>query len=139
MFTCTLYGKPLRKRAHKSTRYGGYFDPDSKIKQQLSDYINETCVLPNTPMEGALKIELIAYFKVPKSVNKVEKEKRLANLWASEIRIDLDNSVKLYADTLQYGALEGKIFFDDHQFCEYNLKKYWSETEEYVKIIISKL
>ena len=140
-FQFILMGKPLRKRAHKSFGGNRIVDPDRLIKQQLSDYIyenynlNESCF----PMTGALEITLIAHFNVPKSCSKKEKAQRLENYWAHEIRMDMDNCVKLYADILQFGALEGKIFLDDHQFCKYNLQKVWIDGDEKVSIVIKPL
>jgi Holliday junction resolvase RusA-like endonuclease len=134
-------GKPLRKRAHKSFGRNRIVDPDRSIKQQLSDYINENYNLNEScfPMTGALSIHLVAYFKIPKSCSKKEKADRLSHGWAHDVRIDMDNCVKLYADILQFGSLEGKIFFDDHQFCKYSLEKVWTEQEERVSIVIKNL
>ena len=41
-WTLILDGKILRKRSHMTTKSGVIFDPDQKIKIQISDYIFES-------------------------------------------------------------------------------------------------
>lgn len=139
MFTVELLGKPQRKRAHKSTRYGGYFDPDKQIKDNLSEWIQLNCPLPERPMEGPLLLELSAYFNVPKSLSKKEREKRLNGRYAYQVSIDTDNIVKLYQDILNHGLLENRIMCNDRQICVHLLRKLWTDIDERIVITIKEL
>lgn len=131
-----LEGSILRKKAHMTTKNGFIFDPDAKIKIQLSDYIAENEVLPETPFKGAIKLTINCYFKLPSSLTSKEKERRLQFKWAPEVRKDCDNIAKLYNDILQYGQLEGKIFIDDHYIVALQINKMYSDCEEFIEIFI---
>lgn len=134
-WTLILDGKILRKRAHLTTSKGHIFDPDHKIKIQISDYIFESKLYPDVPFKGAVKVTYNCYFQVPKSLSKNEKVERLNGIWASEVRRDGDNIAKLYNDILQFGSLEGLIFIDDKYIVDLNVKKLYAE-EEFIEIII---
>lgn len=137
-WTLILDGKILRKRAHLTTSKGIIFDPDQKIKIQISDYIFESKLYPEKPFKGAVKVTYNCYFKLPKSLSKSEKEQRLNGLWAPEVRRDGDNIAKLYNDILQFGSLEGLIFIDDKYIVDLNVKKLYAE-EEFIEIIIEEI
>ena len=131
-FTLILDGKILRKRAHMTTKNGFIFDPDSKYKIELSDYLYENKLYPETPFQEGLKVTYECYFKLPKSLTKKESEERLERGWAYEVRKDCDNIAKIYNDIFQYGMLEGKFFKDDHFIVELVVKKLYSDKDEFI-------
>lgn len=122
-----------------TTSKGVIFDPDSKIKIQLSDYIYENKLYPETPLKNALKATYKLYFSLPKSLTKVDKENRLKRLYAPEIRKDCDNIAKLYNDVLQYGLLEGLVYKDDHFIVDLRVIKMYSIDDEYLEIEIEEI
>lgn len=131
-FTLVLDGKILRKRAHTINKNGFIFDPDSKYKIELSDYLYENKLYPETPFQEGLKVTYECYFKLPKSLTKKESEERLQRGWAYEVRKDCDNIAKIYNDIFQYGMLEGKYFKDDHFIVELVVKKLYSDKDEFI-------
>jgi Holliday junction resolvase RusA-like endonuclease len=138
-WTLRIDGKILRKRAHLTTRKGIIFDPDSKIKIQLSDYIYENKLYPETPFKNALKVVYRCYFKLPDSLPQKEKEKRLQALYAPEKRIDGDNIAKLYNDIFQYGLLEGLVYPDDRFIVDLRVLKLYTDGEEYLEVEIEEI
>ncbi len=136
---CFIPGKPQRKRAHKTTRAGHYFDPDTKIKEQLSDWILENIELPNKPFEGPIEIVITSFFQLPKGLSNLEKFKRLHERYCWQKKIDTDNISKLHKDILCYGQLEGKIMTDDKLICLTIEEKFWTDGEENVQIRIKPL
>ncbi len=136
---CEIPGKPQRKRAHRTNKFGHYFDPDRAIKQQLSDWILENIALPEKPLDGPLKMVIDSFFEIPKSLPKAEKQKRLEVSYCWEKKIDTDNISKLHKDILCYGQLEGKIMLDDKLICITEERKYWTDGAEKVLISIESL
>jgi len=83
-----------------------------------------------TPLEGRVKVDIIASFEVPKSTKKQEKECMLANKINPIKKPDIDNIVKVILDAMNECA-----FKDDIQITKLNIEKKYSETENiYVKI-----
>lgn len=135
IWSCTLYGKPLQKRAHKTTRFNHYYDPDAPIKRQLSSWISENIQLPEKPFDGPVEITINSWFQLPTSISKAEKSTRLKGRYCWQKKIDRDNIAKIYQDILCHGQLEGKIMVDDKIICAGHDYKYWTENEE--KVIIT--
>jgi Holliday junction resolvase RusA-like endonuclease len=85
-------------------------------------------------LSGALQFEIIAYFAIPKSENKIIKEK----MFLGEIRPtkrlgDWDNIGKIISDGLNEIAYE-----DDAQIVEATVKK-WYSYEPRVEVILKEL
>lgn len=138
-WTLRIDGKILRKKAHMTTSKGIIFDPDQKIKIQLSDYIYENKLYPERPLKGALRVTYKLYFSIPKSLTKTEREKRLSLLYAPDTRKDCDNIAKLYNDIFQYGLLEGLFYKDDHIIVDLRVIKMYSNDEEYLEVEFQEL
>lgn len=72
--------------------------------------------------ESYLRMDIIAYYSIPKSVSK----KKVAQMLSGEIRPtkkpDLDNIAKVIAD-----ALNKIAYHDDSQIVELTVKKFYSE------------
>lgn len=139
MWECLLYGKPLQKRAHRTTRIGHYFDPDAPIKRQLSTWISENITLPDKPFDGPVEITISSWFQLPAGLPKAEKQKRLSEKRCWQKKIDRDNIAKIYQDILCFGLLEGKIMTDDKIICAGHDYKFWTDDQEKVIINIKSL
>lgn len=75
------------------------------------------------PWEGCVKAYIVAYYKVPKSWSKKDKE------LASTQKIppgkpDVDNVVKILLDSLNRW-----LYHDDKQVCDCHIMKVWSEED----------
>lgn len=81
-------------------------------------------------LEGRLKVEIIAFFAVPVSSKKSEKEEMMKNNISPVKKPDIDNIVKVVLDGLNNFA-----FKDDIQITKLDVeKKYGTEEKIYIKI-----
>lgn len=80
-----------------------------------------------------LKMEINAFFKVPSSKSKKQKEKMLNNEIRPTKKPDMDNIVKAVAD-----ALNKVAYIDDSQIVECIVKKYYSK-EPRIEIFIEEI
>ncbi len=69
-----------------------------------------------------IKIEIIAYFDIPKSTSKNRKEQMLKNEIRPMKKPDIDNITKIILD-----ALNKFVYHDDTQVVELVVKKYYSD------------
>ena len=77
-----------------------------------------------TPFEGRLKVEINAFFEVPKSAKKSDKVLMLENKINPTKKPDIDNIVKIILD-----AMNGIAFKDDIQITKLNVEKSYSTSE----------
>jgi len=75
--------------------------------------------LDMSPLEGAIKLDVIFYMKIPTSLSKRRREV-LDGQWHIS-RPDTDNYLKLLLDSIQ-----GYAFNDDSQVCHIDAKKIYS-------------
>ena len=81
-------------------------------------------------IEGRAKVTIVAYFEVPKAVNKTQREQMLANTISPTKKPDIDNIVKIVLDSMNKLA-----FRDDTQITKIEVEKNYSYEEKlYVKI-----
>lgn len=83
------------------------------------------------PFEGRVNVEINAFFEIPKSTNKTDKELMLDNKINPTKKPDIDNIVKIILD-----AMNGVAFRDDTQITKLSVEKTYAENES-VKIKIS--
>lgn len=82
------------------------------------------------PIEGRVKITIIAYFGILKSTSKLDKELMLNNTISPTKKPDIDNIVKIVLD-----ALNKVAFKDDNQVTKIEVEKLYSEEEKiFVKV-----
>lgn len=67
---------------------------------------------------GAIKVEIWAFFKIPKSASKKMRRRMILNLEKPEKKPDIDNIEKIILDGLQ-----GRAFEDDKQVIEITAHK----------------
>lgn len=82
------------------------------------------------PFEGRVKVQIGAYFGVPKTTKKTEKELMLQNKINPTKKPDIDNIVKIVLD-----AMNGVAFKDDIQITKLDVEKVYSE-EEFIQVKI---
>ncbi len=82
------------------------------------------------PIEGRVKVSIIAYFKIPKGTNKKNEELMLSGNISPTKKPDIDNIEKIILD-----AMNSLAFKDDNQITKLEIEKVYSEEEKvYVKI-----
>lgn len=82
------------------------------------------------PIEGRVKVRIIAYFKIPKGTNKKNEELMLSGNISPTKKPDIDNIEKIILD-----AMNSLAFKDDNQITKLEIEKVYSEEEKvYVKI-----
>lgn len=82
------------------------------------------------PLEGRIKVEIKAYFGVPKNTSKKQKEEMLNQNISPIKKPDIDNIAKIILDSLNKLA-----FTDDNQITKLSMEKIYAEEEKvYIKI-----
>ena len=81
-------------------------------------------------LEGRIKVNIIAYFAIPKTTKKSDINEMLENNISPTKKPDIDNIVKVVLDSMNKFA-----FKDDNQITKLEVeKKYAQEEKVYVKI-----
>lgn len=83
------------------------------------------------PLEGRVQVEINAFFEIPKSTKKADKELMLEQKINPTKKPDIDNIVKIVLD-----AMNGIAFNDDTQITKLYVEKLYSTTET-IKVKIS--
>lgn len=81
-------------------------------------------------LEGRISVKIIAYFNIPKGINKKQKELINENQLSPTKKPDIDNIIKIILDSMNKFA-----FKDDSQITKLEIEKVYSQEEKvYVKI-----
>ncbi len=84
----------------------------------------------NEILKGRIKVTIVAYFAVPKSISKKDRENMLLGNISPTKKPDIDNIVKIVLD-----ALNKYVFEDDNQITKLDVEKVYAEEEKvYVAI-----
>jgi len=122
----TVFGEPQGKGRPRFARRGGYtvtYTPkktasyEEKIKNEYMVQCNGVRFDDNTDLE----MSVIAYFKIPSSVNKITKSDMLEWKKFPRKKPDVDNILKIVAD-----GLNGVAYKDDVQIIKASVRKYYS-------------
>ena len=114
MIKFTIVGKPKALKRHRPSARGGYYDPSSKDKKDILLQIAK--YRPKQPLEGNIELKLYFYMPRPKSHYRTGKHSHVLKAKAPtyhRVKPDLDNLVKMIADTLGKGG----FYIDDSQIC----------------------
>lgn len=125
-----IEGRPVGKgRPRMNTRTGRAYTPqatktaENRIKRIYTREINHF-------FEGYIRMSVIAYYPVAKSNTKKVKEQKLNNIIRPNTKPDIDNVIKLVADSLNDIA-----YTDDTQIVELHAEKYYSDNPR-VEVIL---
>lgn len=81
-------------------------------------------------LEGRISVKIIAYFSIPKGINKAQKQLISENQLSPTKKPDIDNIIKIILDSMNKFA-----FKDDSQITRLEIEKVYSQEEKvYVKI-----
>ncbi len=75
------------------------------------------------PDDAILDMRIIAYYSIPKSASKKKREQMLAGMLRPSKKPDMDNVVKVIAD-----SLNGIAYRDDTQIVDCQVRKFYSDT-----------
>ena len=122
--TLTIPGKPFGKQMPRSTRTGINYTP-----KETKSYMNliKMCYIEkygnDAPfLEGALFMNINAYFDIPKSISKKKRLLMLSNEIRPTKKPDSKNILAGAED-----ALEGLCYQNDSHIVEHNLYKWYAE------------
>ena len=96
---------------HKTVKY------EKHIKASYRS-VSNTMISEKSPIE----IEILAFFAVPKSTSKKDKNRMLLGEILPTKKHDSDNAIKIVLD-----ALNGVAYADDKQICDVKFKKIYGE------------
>ena len=125
-------GKVIGKGRPRLNSYTGVVYTPTKTKDYES--LVEQYFLLKYPrfkiLEGRIKVNIIAYFSIPKTTKKSDINEMLENNISPTKKPDIDNIVKAVLDSMNKFA-----FKDDNQITKLEVeKKYAIEDKVYVKI-----
>jgi Holliday junction resolvase RusA-like endonuclease len=123
MITLTIPGEPVAKGRPRMMKSGIAFTPTKT--RNYETLVKELYIIENRdkPMlEGQLSASIYAYFTIPKSASKKNREKMLEWKIRPTKRPDLDNIAKAVLD-----ALNGLAYQDDSQIVRLVVEKYYSD------------
>ena len=125
-------GEIVGKGRPRFTRSGRTYTPKKTADYERTiktAYLNKYSYLS----QKALRIKIIAYFKVAKNHSNIKKQKMLANELQCTKKPDIDNITKVVLDALNKVAYE-----DDTQIVEVASIKRWA-TEDKLVVVIDEL
>lgn len=131
-FKFTIPGEPKAKQRPRMTKKGHTYTPKQTVNYE--NWVKQCYIMEHfgKQVEGQLKATITAYFAIPKSKSKKDKEKMLFG----EIRpgkLDCDNIAKAVLDALNKIAYD-----DDKQVVDLTVSKYYAETPR-VEVEIERL
>ncbi len=130
MVKLIIPGEPVAKARPRVTRYGTY-TPEKTVNYET--LIRELYIVGNHPkLEGPLRMDIVAYFKIPKSASKVKRQGMIDGLIRPTKRPDIDNIYKAFAD-----GLEGVAYDNDSQIVTGMIQKWYAEDPR-VEVMIEK-
>lgn len=123
-------GVPVAKGRPRFTRAGRTYTPAATARHERTVREYAQAHFP-MPLEGALRLEVISFHAIPKSLPTAEKQAALRGMRRPATRPDADNICKLVAD-----ALNGIAYTDDNQIVELEALKYYGPTPQTVVRVV---
>jgi len=121
MVKLIIPGEPVAKGRPRVTKWGTYTPEKTKNYETL---VKELFFIEHgqTLLEGQLKIDIKAYFSIPKSASKKKKQLMLEGELRPTKKPDADNILKIIGD-----ALNDLAYKDDKQIVSANIEKFYSD------------
>ena len=132
MYEFEIIGKIVGKQRPRVNTYtGNIYTPNST--KDYEEYIRQCFFLKypkNKTLEGRVKVEIIAYIKIPNNVKKQENEKMLKGELSPTKKPDIDNIAKVVLDSINKYVIK-----DDKQVTKISVEKIYGKEEKlYIKI-----
>lgn len=110
-------GEPVAKARPRVTKFGAY------TPQKTVNYENLVKLsFQGEKLTGQLKMTVVAYFAIPKSVSKKKRKLMIEEKIRPTKKPDCDNVLKIICDALNTIAYD-----DDKQIVEMAIRKFYSE------------
>ena len=132
----TILGEPKGKgRPRFNTRTGHAVTPKDTVNYETLVHMEYLAQCENLrfPDDAMLDMRILAYYSIPKSKSKKVKAQMIANEIRPTKKPDMDNVVKIIADSLNQVAYK-----DDTQIVDCQCRKFYSE-EPRVEVIIKQI
>jgi len=131
MICFTIPGEPTGKARARVTKYGTY-TPEKTVNYETLVKEMFAITYPNhKPFEGMVKMDIQAYFSIPKSYTKGKKLAAKHNIIRPTKKPDADNILKIIADSLNKVAYK-----DDSQIVGVNLFKKFTDGKPFTEVKI---
>jgi len=121
MYQVIVPGEPKAKARPRWAKFGMY---SPKKTVEYENLIRLFFTEQNTeakPLEGAVSMDIVAFFTMPKSASKKAREKMIREEMLPTKRPDTDNIIKVFSD-----SLNGIAYKDDSQICSVKCEKVYS-------------
>ena len=116
----TIPGKPMGKQRHRMGRGFSYTPKETVNYENLVKVCFMDCVKDHTPFDCPVTVSINAYFPIPQSMKKTDREKAASGLMPYTKKPDCDNVAKIIMDGLNgiawtddkivYACLVSKIY-----------------------------
>jgi Holliday junction resolvase RusA-like endonuclease len=128
-----ILGRPQGKGRPRLSKHGTYTPQKTKDYEELVKLVFVNKYNVNTrPTDKPLKAKIRAYFKIPTSISKPQKNKLKNQPYPH--KPDADNIAKIILD-----SLNGLAFVDDNQVVFLEVEKWYTESEEKVILEIEEV
>ena len=118
----TVPGEPKAKARPRMTTTGIAYTPKKTVEYE--NWVKQCYLIEQKgkKLEGQIKAEIAAYFTIPKSTSKKNKERMLQHFIFPTKKPDTDNVAKIILDSLNSIAYD-----DDKQVIDLRVLKFYSE------------
>lgn len=128
----TIPGEPCAKQRPRMTKAGHTYTPDKTVNYET--LVKQLYIMQEKErLEGALKMTVEAFFSIPKSTSKKNREKMLKGEIRPTKKPDWDNIGKIVSD-----ALNEIAYKDDCQIVDARVRKWYSDNPR-VEVEITEL
>ena len=122
MIELVVPGDPMGKQRPKFNRWTKSAHTPEKT-MSYETYVKELYVNNRLPMlEGYIRIDITAFYKIPKSTSKKKRQQMLNNELLPDKKPDVDNVAKIICD-----ALNTIAYLDDKQIVSLSVNKFYGE------------
>lgn len=127
----TVYGKPLGKQRHRDGNGKHYTPKQTEDRENLIKWsYKKECGNYRFPDKTPLDLRVYAYFPIPKSTSKLNRQKMIDGEIRPTVVPDYDNIAKIVSD-----ALNGIAYDDDRCVVDSMQRKFYGEIPRTVIII----
>jgi Holliday junction resolvase RusA-like endonuclease len=117
-----------KARPRMNTRTGRAYTPTkTKNYEYLTRFYFMNKYPDFEPLEGRLKVNIVAYTELPKSRTKIAEAEMLANIQSPTKKPDIDNIIKIILDSLNKFAYQ-----DDRQITKLEIEKKYARSPKAV-------
>jgi Holliday junction resolvase RusA-like endonuclease len=116
-----IEGQPQGKGRPKFTRDGHCFTPKA-TREYESLIAEEYKAAKGELLDGYIRVNIKAYYKIPKSTTKINRGKIEAGIIKPAVKPDVDNVVKAILD-----GLNGVAYHDDSQVVYVDAEKFYAD------------